>query len=47
MYGGGGGYDRGGSGDFFGWIFGGQPRRYEYGPPPTQRRGDNGRITYR
>ncbi len=48
MYGG--GYDRGGGpGDFFGWIFGGPgPRRYEYGPPPSQRRrGDNGRITYR
>jgi murein L,D-transpeptidase YcbB/YkuD len=44
MYGGG-GYDRNGPGDFFGWIFGGQPRRYEYGPPP--RRTDSGRYTYR
>ena len=48
MYGGGGGYDRGGGpGDFFGWMFGGQPRRYEYGPPPGQRRGDSGRTVYR
>jgi murein L,D-transpeptidase YcbB/YkuD len=44
MYGGG-GYDRSGPGDFFGWIFGGQQRRYEYGPPP--RRSDSGRYTYR
>jgi murein L,D-transpeptidase YcbB/YkuD len=44
-----GGYDRGGPGDFFGWFFGGPgPRRYEYGPPPSQRRrGDSGRIIYR
>jgi murein L,D-transpeptidase YcbB/YkuD len=45
MYGG--GYDRGGPGDFFGWIFGGAPR-YQYGPPPQQRRrGDSGRVIYR
>jgi hypothetical protein len=49
MYGGG-NYDRGGAGDFFGWIFGGAPRRYEYGPPPQQpqrRYYSNGRISYR
>jgi murein L,D-transpeptidase YcbB/YkuD len=43
MYGG--GYDRNsGPGDFFGWIFGGNPRN-QYGPPP--RRSDSGRYTYR
>jgi murein L,D-transpeptidase YcbB/YkuD len=42
MYGG--GYDRSGPGDFFGWIFGGNGPRYQYGPP---RRTDNGRYTYR
>ena len=42
MYGG----NRGGGDDFFGWIFGG-PRRYEYGPPPSQRRRNDGRVTFR
>jgi murein L,D-transpeptidase YcbB/YkuD len=41
MYGG--GYDRSGPGDFFGWIFGGGPR-YQNAPP---RRSDSGRYIYR